>query len=234
MTTERIIKLFLLVAFMMSSSTINAGKANGVIKILVDNDKEYYEDDNVKVKFSMISENLYMNVYNKLDERIFIEWENARTNNNKVIFGTDNRLSVRNKKEDEAISSKSLSLSRCFYCENPMSALGGVWAMPVYTHGILNLEEEEFCSVTFILPIRMPDGKTKDYKIYVKVMYVNLADASQITIGMKPKEVKKIIGDPNSIKKFGVSKMENWLYTNNVRVMFENNKVVNIVNLKTQ
>ena len=218
---------------MIPSLTINADKANGVIKLLVDNNnKDYYEDENVKIRFSMISANLYMAVYNKLNERIFIEWENSRTNGSKVIFGTDNRLTFRNKKEDEAISSKATSISRCFYCENPMSALGGAWAMPVYTHGILKLEEENYCLVAFTLPIRLPDGNTKDYKINVKVMYVNLADASQIELGMKPKAVKKIIGDPNYVKKFKVNKKENWLYTNNVRIMFENNKVVNIIDLK--
>ena len=222
----------LLSVFLRSASSVYAAKANGTLKVVVQDDKDYYEDENVKINFKMISEDLYMTVYNKLDERIFIEWENARTNGNKVIFGTDNRLSMNNKKEDEAVSSKAFSISRSFYCENPLAALGGAWAMPVYTHGILKIEEEDYCLATFTLPIRLPDGKTKDYRINAKVMYLNITDASQVKIGMKPKEVKKIMGTPNSIKKFKIKNKENWLYTNNVLIMIEDKKVVNIVDLK--
>ena len=76
------------------------------------------------------------------------------------------------------------------------------------------------------------DGKTKDYKLYVKVQYVNLADASQVIVGTKSKEVKKIMGSPDVIKKDKATKTEEWLYTNNVRIMIENGKVANIVDLK--
>jgi hypothetical protein len=225
-------KLLFIVVFVLSASIVHAGKANGIIKVLVDGDKDYFEDENVKISFKLISRDLYMQVDNKLNERIFIEWENARTNHDRVIFGTDNRLNYRNKKEDESVSSKSWSISHCFYCENPLAALGGNWAMPVYTHGILKLEEENFCMVDFVLPIRFPDGKTKDYKLYVKVQYVNLADASQVIVGTKSKEVKKMMGSPDVIKKDKATKTEEWLYTNNVRIMIENGKVANIVDLK--
>ena len=63
-------------------------------------------------------------------------------------------------------------------------------------------------------------------------MYLNITDASQVKIGMKPKEVKKFMGTPNSIKKFKIKNKENWLYTNNVLIMIEDKKVVNIVDLK--
>ena len=231
MKSVNLIKLLLFVVFVMSASIVDARKADGIVKLLVEKDKDYFEDENVKISFSMISSDLYMQLYNKLDDRIFIEWENARTNHDKVIFGTDSRLTYRNKKEDESVSSKSSSISHCFYCENPMAALGGNWAMPVYTHGILKLEEKN-CMVDFVLPVRFPDGKTKEYKLYVKVMYVNLADASQVTVGMKAKDVKKLMGDPNVINKNKAVKREDWLYSNNVRITIENGIVSTIVDLK--
>jgi len=49
---------------------------------------------------------------NGTDERIFIEWKNARLNGGKVIFGDDTRLSMRSQKNDEAVSPHGSSIIR--------------------------------------------------------------------------------------------------------------------------
>ena len=51
-------------------------------------------------------------VNNTTNERIFIEWENARINNSRICYGDESMLSMDMPKADEAVSANSLSIKR--------------------------------------------------------------------------------------------------------------------------
>ena len=50
---------------------------------------------------------LKVEIENKAEERIYIEWENARFDNSKVVFDDDTRLSMKNEKANEVVVANS-------------------------------------------------------------------------------------------------------------------------------
>lgn len=187
---------------------------------------DYYEDDSVKISFS-INSTLYFILENKLDDRIYIEWENARTNDSRVILGTDSKLTYRNKKEDEAVSAKSHSIEQCFFKDaSPFAGSINGWAEPLVDSWQLKRGKNAF--VEILIPIRFPDGKTKDYKFTFIADYKNPADVTKISVGMKDKEVKTIVGTPDKKEKNKDTKAEKWQYINNAIITFEKGIVTNV------
>ena len=172
-----------------------------------------------------------MNVENKRDERIYIEWENARTNGEKVMFGDDTRLTVKNTKSDESIPSNSVSLTRSLYKENPLySSNSSFYSYALAIHKeIVGLKKLGGTVVSILLPIRFADNTTKDYKFRILVKYINTTDLSNVKIGTSAKEIKKNIGKPDYIKEIkGQKNVEIWVYTNNAELTKEKGKVSNI------
>ncbi len=205
--------------------------------------KNYFEDESVKISFTWEGQilgtrgnNLTFRLENKTSERIYIEWENARTNGDRVILGEDSKVTYRNKKEDEAVSANSSSMLREFFKERTTTAVGiaGVglglingWADHVY--GDINtLFETGKSTVDFLIPVRFSDGKTTDYKLTVSIRYINTAPIEEIKVGMKDKDVKDILGSPNKKQKVKVTDTEYWQYTNNAMITLVKDKVTNI------
>lgn len=69
-------------------------------------ESETYEDSviSMNVKVSSGRYFLLVEIENKTDERIYVEWENARIKDGKVIFGNDSPLTMSREKPDEAIA----------------------------------------------------------------------------------------------------------------------------------
>ncbi len=107
-------------------------------------------------------------VKNETDERIFIEWENARVTNSRVIFEDDRRITMGNPKADEAISPKSRSISREITGE---TYIGSSFVMGLYNTKQLkkNLGSKD---TTYIkIPIRFADGSVEEFELKYIVWY---------------------------------------------------------------
>ncbi len=99
-------------------------------------------------------------VNNKSDQRVFIEWENARCNFGKVVFSDDRRITMNNPKADEAVSARSLSISRDF---TSMNNIGDDDVYPLYN--VKDLKNGKTKSVFLIIPIRYTDGSVEEYRL---------------------------------------------------------------------
>lgn len=103
-------------------------------------------------------------VYNNSDDRIYIEWENARMlSSYKVYFGDDTRLLMNQPKADEAVSSKSSSISRALTCNLYVDEYVTV---PIYK--VKDLKNGEEGSTFLKIPIRFSNGKVYDYNVTVR------------------------------------------------------------------
>jgi len=102
-------------------------------------------------------------VKNGTDERIYIEWENARLDRSRVVFGDDSSISMRNPKADEAVSPHELSISREITGENK---IGDDYQIELYN--VRNLKKNYLGSKarTYItIPIRYMDGTVEEFKL---------------------------------------------------------------------
>lgn len=106
-------------------------------------------------------------VTNNTNERIYVEWENARIANGKIIFGDDSKLTMRNPKTDEAISSNSNSIKRDITSLNIYESLFG------NLFHYLNLKKEVGTKETImvLIPIKFADNNVDDIKINVSAWY---------------------------------------------------------------
>lgn len=105
----------------------------------------------------------YFKMYNNTKERVFIEWENARCEGGKVVFGDDRRISMNNPKADEAVSANSYSLSRDI---TSMSKIGSDFILPLYHTSRIKKGEDE--TVMLKIPVRFSDGKVIEYQVFIK------------------------------------------------------------------
>lgn len=103
---------------------------------------------------------------NGTDERIFIEWENARLNGDKVIFGDDTRLTMRNPKTDEAVSPHSSSIVRMIASIGQILPDIRVALFPASVDKMLKKELGKKGTVEVKIPIRFTDNHIEEY-IYV-------------------------------------------------------------------
>lgn len=102
----------------------------------------------------------FFKVYNNTNERIYIEWENARCNYGKVVFSDDRRINMNNAKPDEAVSPNSYSLSRDITSKNCILSDSMI---PIIHKK--KLIDGEIDKVFLLIPIRFSDGKVVEYHI---------------------------------------------------------------------
>lgn len=215
----------------------------------VASDSWIYEDDSIKVSMyinltglnggdieshkegdfiNSWSNTFYFKLENKSKHRIYIEWENSRLRNERPLFGTDNTLTMKNKKEDEAVAAESSSILRCLYVTKSfqISSLNiNDKAEPPFDFN--ELKKKGLQQIKFLLPLRFEDGSTKDIKFDLTIKWTNLADINSIKIGMKDKEVKELIGKPENKSKPQKGTVI-WHYTNNANITFVDDKVTEI------
>ena len=206
-----------------------------IVKITSPNcESNVFETDSIKIKFELdsiptgllsSSGIITFQLENKLSERVYIEWENARVNNNKVVFGEDTPLTAHNPKVDESIPSKSVSLKRIFFTDNPSK-----WSLSKYPFEAITINSYKY-KITFRIPVKFENNKVVDYDFVVETIYYNTADYSQVEIGMKDSKVKDLMGKPNSKGK-KENDIVHWYYYNNVEIVFQKKKVIEIIEKK--
>ena len=223
-------KLLLLVCAITFAAGMFAqdGKVHKVmVEPVFQKDNLFYVTDSLEVNFYYFGSlgELNVQVKNKTKDRLYIEWENARFADSRIVFGDDSRLSMRNPKADEMVSSNSTSIHRRIIPER--------WVKSDYIINLIeesDIREEGGYECEIIIPIRYGEGKTVDYKFLIHIYYLNPVDCSGIEVGMKGKDVKKLIGAPDSIfKLFGV---QTWYYASNVTLEVEGGVVTKITDMK--
>lgn len=219
-------KGIMLICLLLSSSIHGYSQDGKIHTLMVEpvmNEDMVFDTDSIQVKFKWLEYDATINVSvsNKTDDRIYIEWENARLDNARIAFGDDSRLSMMNPKADETITAKSKSITRMLFAES--------WVFSDYVYYPLDKDKimkQGGMPVDLILPIRFNDGKTKDYKFKLHIYYYNPIDCSSITIGMKQADVKKLLGKPDDTFKYGGTTV--WYYASNAIIDFEKGVVTKI------
>lgn len=108
-------------------------------------------------------------ISNSSDERVTIEWENARFANSKVVFGDDSKLTMRNSKTDEVITAKGLSIKRDITGLDRVDGTNGSWFLFPYNELKKNPGQEG--TLDIIIPVKYADNSTEDFKLQIKVWY---------------------------------------------------------------
>lgn len=148
-----------------------------------------YGDDSLSFTFNYWARGgqLKVSVFNRTKSTMYVEWEDARFDHSRIVFGDDTRYSMRNAKHDEAVPSFTRSIERDIYPEK--------WFTSDYT---MNFIEESTvrwsggykCDIS--IPIRFGSGSVKYYHFLIHVYCFNPVDCGCIKIGMKAKEVKNL------------------------------------------
>lgn len=107
-------------------------------------------------------------VTNNTDERIYIEWQNARFGGNQIAFGTDTRLTLSQPKPDEVVYANSSSISRSITGQNFILSDMQYVYLP-YSRIYKNVGEKAYLEI--IIPIRYSDGKEDDFKLMITAWY---------------------------------------------------------------
>ena len=166
--------LLLLLVISMACITANAKKPKPIIKyrLAVTN---VVSEKGKQISFSCSTPSEYstsfiigFHIENNTDERIYIEWENARITDSRVVFGNDSRITMGNPKADEAVSAHSNSIRRDITGE---LYIGSNWVLDLYNPKKLkkNLGSVD---VTFIkIPIKYKDGTVEEFDLTFAVWY---------------------------------------------------------------
>lgn len=188
--------------------------------------EEYVDETNgIELNFRAFLGEVTFYLYNNNRDRVYIEWENAKFQSSRVVFGDDSRITMSRTKADEAVMGNSFSERKSIF---PQSYVSSDYVRPLYDTE--KLREGGKSTFTAVIPVRFADGRIVDYKVFFDVFYRNKADYSSLKIGMKKNEVKAIMDKPNST--ISRDKQLIWIYTNNVHLIFMNNKLTEIVPYK--
>lgn len=107
-------------------------------------------------------------INNGTDDRIYIEWENARINNSKVVLGDQTQISMRNQIADEVVIAGEPSISRNVSSLSAMDA--GLFKKFIDTYA-LKKEIGKKGTVNIMIPIRYADNTTENFKITITCWY---------------------------------------------------------------
>ena len=105
-------------------------------------------------------------VENKTDDRIYIEWENARIDGGKVVFGDDRFITKDNPKADEAVSSHSKSLSRDITYNT-----SGDYLIPLFRVKELKKDIGTKRHMFLTIPIRYMDNTIDEFEVTMAVWF---------------------------------------------------------------
>lgn len=108
---------------------------------------------------------------NSTDERIFIEWENARLNSDKIIFGDDTRLTMRDTKADEAVSPHGNSITRQIAALKQIQPDITYALFPASVDKVLKKELGKKGTVEVKIPIRFMDNHIEEYVLIYSIWY---------------------------------------------------------------
>ena len=135
------------------------------IKVIdpVSNSSESNVFENDSISISFFPQEFYCSVqlHNKLDERIYVEWSNFRWDGEPIVFGDDNRFTMNYKKDDETIIGKEYT-NKDLINKN-LVEYSILWVKKK------DLRKIQTQNTDFILPIRFSSGKIVDYRIKCQV-----------------------------------------------------------------
>lgn len=130
-----------------------------------------YEDSIAKFEFYPKEYFVGVEVTNNMNERIYIEWENARLNGGKVVFDDDSRLLMNEKKEDEVVISNEKSVKRSI--TSSYKILSNT-ILPLYYKKDMKKDWKKtgkgYSTTSIIIPIKY-GNKIIDYKFKLKFYY---------------------------------------------------------------
>lgn len=159
-------KRFILSTFLVLATLASHGKKVYMEARIIEPacESETYENDSLSIRVSPWQELFcYVSIHNKLQSRIYVEWENFRWDGSAVAFDSDSRLFMDQPKRDEAIMSYEESRKNIVQKD----LVGESWITPWY-------HEKDFkhggkLSSVMIIPIRFSDGKVIDYRIKFEI-----------------------------------------------------------------
>ncbi len=225
--------LILLMAFVLCSSIYGQERPIRTLMLSpIRSEEMKFEDDSCKISFDYRESGgmIYVQVYNKTGKRAYIEWENARLDGSRIVFGDDRRITMGNAKADEAIPAKSASISRDILSEG----WGGSETIsnPVSPSTVRGRGGKD---LNVVIPVRFGEGETIDYQFRIAIFSYNPVDIEQITVGMKAKDVKKLLGKPDDmwVDPWGTANTKaDWYYAGNAVIRIRKGVVDEIVSLK--
>lgn len=110
----------------------------------------------------------FFQVFNKTNERIFIEWENARILGDRVVFSDDRRITMNNPKADEAVSPISFSIRRDI---TSARKIGENYIFPLFYTKNLKKNLGEKSTIYLKIPIRYLDNTVEEFNIELTVWF---------------------------------------------------------------
>lgn len=191
-----------------------------------------FEDDSCSISFDYRegSGTIFVTIFNKTGKRAYIEWENARLDGARIVFGEDRRINMGNAKADEAIPAKSVSISRNILSEGWVGS--DLIVNPVSPTAVRGRGGAE---LTAVIPIRFGEGEPIDYQFRFAIYSYNPVDVEQIAVGAKAKDVKRILGKPDDmwIDPWGTANTNaDWYYAGNAIVRIRKGIVAEVVSIK--
>ena len=191
----------------------------------IQSDNMVFDSDSCKISFFYIGNDLQVLVTNHTSKRAFIEWENARLDFNRVVFGDDTRLTMRNAKADESIPANSSSIMRIIMSEGWVDSYH-----PISIYNLRKLKQSQGEDLEVVIPVRFGDREAIDFRFRLGFYYHNPVDSEQVVVGMKERQARKILGAPDD---FEVNKGKVTLYyATNIIVRLERGVVTEVERLR--
>lgn len=169
---KKIITL-LMVSFFILAIPCEAKKPKGevALEISPSNVMPYiYTDSIISVQVYPTYDGSFfrINISNQTNGRIYVEWDNARIDNNKVLFSDDRPITMNLKKEDEVImAGGSIYNKEITHKGKYYDSMG---LLPLFKEKEMKKNNRAY-NYNLILPIRLADGSIKDYAFKIKVFW---------------------------------------------------------------
>lgn len=167
----KLVLLFLAVICLNSCVSLYSGYSSGEIVENVELISSHPKNKKNAIElgcFASPYNESFITVYllNRTQERVFIEWENARCLYDRVIFGDDRRITMGNPKADEAISPMSKSLIRQVTGQH---LIMNDYVLPLYR--VKELRNGKDAKVSLKIPIRFVDGSVEEYHFRINLSW---------------------------------------------------------------
>ena len=137
---------------------------------IVCDDKKFdvYEDSIISLKAYVDYNTYFLNVIitNKADERIYIEWENARMENEKILFPDDAPLTMGNERPNEALAKGAIckkQITSKYYYDSYNDRLKSIVNNKV-------IKKDGFQSISINIPIKYKDVSI-DMPLFIRFEY---------------------------------------------------------------
>ena len=162
-------KIFLLMLAVLLNTSTMAKRLYSLTDIIepeCPRTEEYgsmFQNDSIWTKFGTDEYSCRVSIKNNTDRRMYIEWSNFRWDGCPIVFDTDNRLFINNKKEDGVIMPGE-RLGQNIIQKN----LVGESRITHRMIDIKYLKKGGKAKSKIIVPIRYASGYTKDHLFIIK------------------------------------------------------------------